>query len=370
MGKGLRILLFLLFISASVLSQHNNDLSITGYFAGRATALDSFPVGKLDYLNFSFCHLDSNNIRVSNAADSACIQKMVSLKKKYPGLKIILSMGGWGGCQTCPHVFSSDIGRNEFARSVRSLLEYFHADGIDLDWEYPAIEGFPGHPYSPEDKNNFTLLILALRNALGKKYRISFAAGGFDYFINNSIDWPSVMKVADKVNLMSYDLVHGASRISGHHTPLYSTPQQKLSTDNAVNLLVAAGVPRRKIIIGAAFYGRMFHVTDTSNQGLYDSCSFYEGISYSHLKDILSRENGFVQYWDPVANAPYAFNAERKMLMTYDDSASITQKVNYVYKKKLGGIMFWQLMDDRFSGGLLDMMDRAKKTITHSLKTE
>jgi chitinase len=370
MGKRTIILLVFLYYFTNAIAQHSRSIPVTGYFAGRASALDSFPIGKLNYLVFSFCHLDENKMKVSNAADSTCIHKMVSLKKKYPGLKIILSMGGWGGCQPCSQVFSLDTGRNEFAHSVKLLLEYFHADGFDLDWEYPAIEGFPGHPYSPGDKNNFTLLMHALRNALGKKYEISFAAGGFDYFINNSIDWPAVMQVADKVNLMSYDLVHGASRISGHHTPLYSTPGQILSTDHAVNLLIAAGVPPQKIVIGAAFYARMFRLTDTANHGLYDSCSFYQGISYSHLMDTLTPGNGFVQYWDPVADAPYAFNADRKLLVTYDDSTSVTKKVNYVYHKKLGGIMFWQLMDDRFSGGLLEMMDRAKKTIMHSRKTE
>jgi chitinase len=159
---------------------------------------------------------------------------------------------------------------------------------------------------------------------------------------------------------MSYDLVHGFSKISGHHTPLYSTPQQKQSTDNAVNRLIEAGVPAKKIIIGAAFYARLFQVTDTGNKGLYDPASFYRGISYSRLCDSISTANGFVQYWDPVANAPFAFNSQRKIMATYDDSASIARKTKYVVQKKLGGIMFWQLMDDKFSDGLLDVIYNTK----------
>ncbi|MFI5133344.1 MAG: glycoside hydrolase family 18 protein [Chitinophagales bacterium] len=349
-----------IFLAQYSVAQKNKDLNVIGYFAGRATMLDSFPVGKLTRLIFSFCHLNGNKLWVSNAADTACIQKMVSFKEQYPDLKIILSMGGWGGCRDCSAVFSSDTGRNEFARSSKELMEYFHTDGIDLDWEYPAIPGFPGHVYSPDDRTNFTLLIQSLRKSLGKKSEISFAAGGFDLFIDSSIEWKKVMRIADKVNVMSYDLVHGFSKVSGHHTPLYSTTQQKLSVDNAVNKLIAAGVPPGKIIIGAAFYARFFEVTDTAHNGLYDSASFYRGISYSHLYDSISAANGFVQYWDATANAPYAFNTQRKIFATFDDSLSINRKTNYAIKKKLGGIMFWQLMDDKFTDGLLDVIYKTK----------
>ncbi len=336
------------------------ELSIIGYYAGPAYMLDSFPVQRLTHLIFSFGHLKGNRLSIGNADDTACIQKMVSLKKKYRGLKIILSLGGWGGCQYCSPVFSSEEGRNEFASSTRELLEYFHADGIDLDWEYPAIPGYPGHAYAPVDKENFTLLIQSLRHILGKTYEISFAAGGSDPFIDSSIEWKKVMQIADKVNLMSYDLVHGYSSVSGHHTPLYSTPQQEMSTDHAVKKMLAAGVPARKIVIGSAFYARLFKTNSIANHGLYDSAGFYESLSFSQLHDSISVTNGFVQYWDPVAKAPYAFNADRMLLATYDDSASIHLKTKYAINRHLNGIMFWQLMNDKRSNGLLDVMYNVK----------
>jgi chitinase len=357
-------ILFSLFVVSmlinSAFSQKSKSIAVIGYFAGPANALESFPIQNLTHINFSFVHLKDGKLSVDRRADSICINKMVSYKESYPRLKVILSLGGWGGCKDCSTVFSTEKGREVFAKSVKQTMKYFRTDGIDLDWEYPAIPGYPGHDYSPADKGNFTSLIKVLRKELGPKYEISFAAGGSDHFIDSSIEWKEVMKIADKVNVMSYDLVHGYSKVSGHHTPLYSTPQQKESGDNAVMRLIQIGVPANKIILGAAFYARMFEVSDTLDAGLYRPAHFYHGISYSHLYDTLNAANGFVQYWDPVANAPYAFNTQRKVQVTYDDSLSIARKTEYVIKKGLGGIMFWQLMDDKPSGGLLDVIDKTK----------
>jgi chitinase len=335
------ILLLLFFSTLSSDAQKNkdqNDFAVIAYYAGRTTMIDSFEVEKLTHLIFSFCHLKGDTLSVSNARDSATILRMVALKKRNPQLKIILSLGGWGGCKTCSSVFSTKKGRRIFSKSAKQLSNYFGTDGIDLDWEYPAIAGFPGHAYGPEDKPNFTALIKQLRKKLGKKKEISFAAGGFSSYIDSSVEWKKIMPMINRVNLMSYDLVSGFSMVSGHHTPLYSTPKQVESVDNGVKKLIAAGVPPGKIAIGAAFYARLFQVADTINLN-----------------------NGFTQYWDTLAKAPYAFNIQRKLLATYDDTESIKLKTDYVIKNKLNGIMFWQLADDSFNKGLLNVIAEVKQ---------
>lgn len=340
---------------------NQNNIAVIAYYAGRTNAIDSFEVEKLTHLIFSFCHLKGNELSVDNARDSATIIRMVALKKRNPQLKIILSLGGWGGCQTCSDVFSTKKGRRTFSKSVKNLSNYFGSDGIDLDWEYPTISGFPGHAYGPQDKPNFTALIKELRKKIGKEKEISFAAGGFSSYIDSSVEWKKIMPRINRVNLMSYDLVSGFSKVSGHHTPLYSTPEQTESVDNGVKKLIAAGVPPGKIAIGAAFYARLFEVTDTTNNGLYRPGKFYHGLSYSRFADTLNEQNGFIKYWDDVAKAPYAFNAQRKLLATYDDSESIKLKTEYVIKNKLNGVMFWQLADDYFTEGLLNIIAEVKK---------
>ena len=167
--------------------------------------------------------------------------------------------------------------------------------------------------------------------------------------------------MADKVNLMSYDLTSGFSKVSGHHTPLFSAGQQKESTNNAVIKMLQYGGPAQKMIIGAATYARLFDTVDTLNTGLHRPASFRYGISYRHIYDSLNAAGGFIKYFDSSAMAPYAFHPARKIFVTYDDSISIKAKMDYVKKMKLGGIMYWQIMDDKFTDGLLDVMYRRRK---------
>jgi len=275
-------------------------------------------------------------------------------------MKVMMSLGGWGGCKTCSDVFNSAKGRKEFAQSVKEISGYFKTDGIDLDWEYPVVKGFPGHTFRQEDRANFTSLLKELRRVNGEQFEISFAAGGFTAYIDSAVEWKEVIKYASFINIMSYDLVHGYSVISGHHTPLYSTPQQTESTDHAVQMLLKAGVLAEKLVIGAAFYGRFFQIEEGSKVDLYMPCKFSHGFSSKYSADSLSEKNGFEKRWDDVAKAPYAVNTERRLLATYDDERSVALKTKYAVENKLGGIMFWQLYDDKFHDGLFETIVRNK----------
>src|SRR4051812_37988501 len=97
-------------------------LAVIAYYAGQAAQVDSFAAEKMTHIIFSFCHLKGNQLSVANARDTLTIQRLVALKKRNPTLKVLLSLGGWGGCETCSDVFAADSGRQEFSRSVKGLL--------------------------------------------------------------------------------------------------------------------------------------------------------------------------------------------------------------------------------------------------------
>jgi chitinase len=352
-----------LIFSNNVLAQPKPDFSVIGYYAGkRLTEIDSIPAEKLTHIIFSFCHLNGAQLHVSNALDSAVIQKLVSLKARNPNIKVLLSLGGWGGCATCSDVFSTKHNRKAFAASVKELTGFFQTDGIDLDWEYPTISGFPGHKFQRADKHNFTQLVRQLRKTLGSNPVISFAAGGFNQYINEAVEWKKVMKKVDMVNLMTYDLVGGYSVTTGHHTALFSSPQQPESIDNAVQKLLQLKLPKQKIIIGAAFYGRVWEAVPDTNAGLYQSGRFKTGVDFKNVASQYSVDSGFTYHWDETVMAPYLYNSTQSLFVTYDDKRSIELKLKYAMKNGLGGIMFWELSNDQYDDGLLDVINKVKSS--------
>ena len=347
-------------------SVYSQDIKVKAYYHGSGEQLNDYDPTKITHIIFCFGHLDGTRLKIRNDKDTALIQQMVTMKSKNPALKVILSLGGWGGCETCSDAFFTSEGRKQFAASVKELSDYFKTDGIDLDWEYPAvrldndIDKNPVHKTAPEDTKNFTDLVRQLRKTLGKKATITFAAGGFQTFLEKAVEWKEVMKEVDYVNMMTYDLVNGYATVTGHHTGLYSTPFQHESTDNAVQYLLSHGVNSKKIIIGTAFYARLWENVPPENNGLYQPGKFKTGVSFKDFEKNLSPEQGFKYYWDSTAQAPYMYNAEQKIFATFDDKKSIAIKTKYVLDHKLGGIMFWQLASDKPENGLLDTIIETK----------
>jgi chitinase len=351
------LLLTACFAGKPVFSQSSSKpMVIIAYYMGDGNDIAKYKTEKLTHIIFSFLHLKGNNLAVDSSKDSLAITKLVALKKTNPNLKIIISLGGWGGCKTCSAVFNTETGRKEFAQSVLKLFKEYNVDGLDLDWEYPALESLPGHDFMPEDRSNFTFLIRILRETVGPGYELSFAAGGFRDYLAKSVEWSKVMPLVNYVNMMTYDLVNGNSKRTGHLTSLYSTPEQSESTDHAVMFLDSIGVPMQKVVIGLTFYGRTFSGVDPANNGLYQKGKFNNYVNYKDFEKTFSAESGYQQYWDNKAKAPYAYNSASKTFATFDNLRSVMEKTKYAKDRNLGGVMFWELSGDKESGGLLDMI--------------
>lgn len=371
MNKGILISVLLLglvlFLSLKREKSSSNkakadDFRVVAFYKGDGKDIEQYELEKITHLIFCFTYLEGNKIKIKNSEDEAILKHFVSLKTKYPQLKILVSFGGWGGCETCSDIFASAADRTAFAASVKDLLEQFNADGIDLDWESPVIGGYKNHKASADDKANFTALVKELRKTLPTKSQICFDANSFNDFLQLSIDWPAVMPSVDFVNLMTYGLPSNESRHTGHHSALYSSPYQNESADKAINTLDSLGVPLNKIIIGAAFYSFVAETVDTINNGLGRVAKFKANINYSKLVQSYTPKEGFEYHWDSLAQAPFLYNKQLKTFVTFDDKKSVALKTQYAMNKNLGGIMFWKLNGDTYSNGLLDAIDRQIKS--------
>ncbi len=331
---------------------------IIAYATGKAETIKQYPVNKLTHIIYSFLKMQNATLAFVDSTQQNTVEQLVALKKTNPDLKIMVSIGGWGACSFCSDMFSTEAQRQQFAKTTVTLFKQYGIDGLDLDWEYPAIEGFPGHKFDATDKYNFTELIKALRNEMGNDYLLTFAAGGFIKYLEESVDWDAVTPLVDFINLMTYDLVGGYATVTGHHTPLHGYLPDQESTSKCVNWLLDKKIPSKKLIIGAAMYARVWEHVPETNHGLYQGGKFKRGVAYSDFTSYFSDTSGFKYYWDPKAKAPYQYNAAKKLFATFDNKCSIKEKVKFIRKKKLGGIMFWELAQDLKQDGLVGEMER------------
>ncbi len=364
--KKIILLVFLfsfLFISAQKKQQYPRDAvhKIIAYYTGNGETIKQYPVDKLTHIIYSFLKLQNDTLCFHNDSQKNSLQQLVQLKKDFPQLKIMVSVGGWSGCAPCSDLFAAEEHRKNFAKTTVALFRQYSIDGLDLDWEYPAIEGFPGHKFDSADKNNFTHLIKTLRQEMGNDYLLSFAAGGFVKYLEQSVDWDAVMPQVDFVNLMTYDLVGGYATVTGHHTALKSYRPGQESVSKCVNWLIDKKINANKLIIGAAMYARVWENVPDTNHGLFQPGKFKRGVAYAEFKNYFSDTSGYKYYRDKNSKAPYQYNRSLQLFATFDDRYSIKEKTKFIRRKKLGGIMFWELSQDIKEDGLLEEMSKNLK---------
>jgi chitinase len=346
----------------------NSRYAVIGYVGGYRGLVDTSMVhaAKLTIINYAFVDVQHNRAWLTNRrTDTTNFKYLVSLKKDNPSLKVLISIGGWTWSKHFSDAVLSDTSRQAFAASAVGLIRQYHLDGIDIDWEYPAIQG-DGNTVRPVDQQNYTLMFQLLRKGLdsvqhetGKQMLLTAAVGGFKSFIAHT-EMEKVAKYLDYINLMTYDYQRDSMAI--HHTNLYASKKYTSSenADEAVTDFAAAGVPLSKLVIGVAFYGHSANVADNSQFGLGTKTvkgQYLHLDGYTFIKDSLTNRKGFKYYKDRDAKAPYLYNPTTKQFITYDDEWSVKNKCRYVRKKALGGVMFWEYDNDK-KEYLLNEIDR------------
>lgn len=263
------------------------------------------------------------------------LPKIEQFRKWNPELKLVLSIGGWEGDGFSPMAMTEE-GRRTFARSCLETVERYNLDGIDIDWEYPC-SSVAGIASDPRDKENFTLLLQALRDTLGENRILSAAVGAAQSCIRNT-EMDKVAKILDFVGLMTYDLAGEFPGKAGHHAGLAISKK-------VVEWYHDAGVPYEKMLMGMAFYGRHFEVQGTENHGLGQPAG--EGLpgpAFAMITPEYIRENGYEQFWDEEGEAAYLFNGTT--FVSYESPEAIRRKCVYAMEKGMKGVMYWQHEDD------------------------
>lgn len=303
----------------------------------------------IDQMFFSFALLKDGHVSGDHWEGIAAYQQYIA---KHPGILPILSVGGWGA-DGFSQAASTPEGRAAFVKDTLNLLETYGFLGVDIDWEYPGSSE-AGIVSSPADRENFTLLLQAMRDgltgltALDEKPRsLCIAVSGSPERIPN-IDCEKVGQIVDQVNLMTYDMQDYA--VASHHTPLYAANAGALSADACVRAYAEAGIPKSKMMLGVAFYGHRWRTSKLAPLG--KPAKKPDTLSYTKIASLIAANPDAVHY-DETAQAPWYHSGST--FISYDDVRSIAQKSRYVSENGLMGLFSWEYGSDE-TGTLVHAM--------------
>ncbi len=319
--------------------------------------------------------LEDNQLAVNgNSVDTTFIPYFEQLKKQYPHLKILLSIGGGGRSTTFEQVSENKHNRETFVQSTLDYLNKYPVfDGVDIDWEYPLTkEQGVGFAHMMQD---LKVGLDALGEKNERKYINSAAVNTIDY-LTQFVDYSQVAPSTDLIFMMTYDFYGPWTENNiGHHTNLKTHPHNTQqgyghSVDAAVNKFISLGVAPEKLVAGIAKYARGWQGVTEHKQGgpfgtatkeLYPASIDEAGImTYATLYDTIlgnkgEGKDGFEIRYDPQCACHYAWRETDAAVVTFDHPYDVYQKAQYALKHKLAGVFSWAYQQD--NGDLLNAMN-------------
>ena len=272
------------------------------------------------------------------------LRVIAGLKQQNPDLKVLLSIGGWTAGRFS-EMAATKQNRTAFAKDCKRIVDEFELDGIDIDWEYPSSSE-AGISSSPDDIDNFTLLMKELRRVLGKQKLLTIAT----ICTAKYIDFKKCLPYLDLVNVMSYDM---SDPNKAHHAALYPSPISGYCTGSeAVEAHLKAGVPKEKLVMGMPFY----------QKGRRQDAGVDEYLRTGILPV------GYTRQWSDVAQADYIANEKGEFVWAYETTRSLGSICQYILDNNLRGGMYWEYSNDRtgeFSSLLSKMLLEQSTTVGH-----
>lgn len=280
----------------------------------------------MTHINYAFGHVNEsfNGVKIDNEER---LRQIVDLRKQKPELKVLLSIGGWGSGRFS-EMAANDEYRRAFAADCDRVVKEFALDGIDIDWEYPT-SSMANISSSPDDTENFTLLMQDIRAAIGNEKELTLATVASARYI----DFKAILPSVDFVNIMAYDMASAPK----HHSALYPSGHSgDITSDGAVTAHLKAGVPPSKLVMGMPFYGR-------GGDG-YPSFQEYNKVG--------NTDTQYTEKWDEVAQVPYLADKNDTLVFGFENPRSLAIKCQYILDKDLLGGMYWDYSGDNEQGDL------------------
>ncbi len=272
---------------------------------------------KITHTNVAFSLLEKNEAgfyvpTITDNVRAGIALVLDEIKRQGADSKVLISIGGWAASFFC-EASSNEENRKAFADQCLVLLKETGIQGIDIDWEYPGIDGGGVISACPNCRTDFIALCKAVRKAIGKDYLLTVAVGSH---LSRDLDYSQLNDDFDYINVMTYDM----AKIN-HSSFIRST--------FSMRFWARSGFDKNKLVFGVPFYAR-------------SRKEEHSGKGYDELMALVKEGKATLKR---SKNQDHVILADGEHL-GIDTPESIARKGRWVKKHGFGGLFNWQELTD------------------------
>ena len=286
---------------------------------------------------------------------SGNFMKLLALKKQFPHLKILLSIGGGTYNKNFITIAKNPKKLKLFAQSCVNMLDFYDYkgqhfkhegvfDGLDIDWEWDA------GTLTPQLSDAFTTFIHELRRLLQIRKKTTqqnallSVALQVSPGIYKNLNLVALTKDVNWFHVMAYDFFGPWNETVGFNAPICSD-KAVYSIDGAMQRIMELGVSPAKMVLGLPLYGYIYENTDGYREKI-DKNMTNKPISYRTIKNRYLDHPEFEKTWNHFGQVGSLYNERDRTFISYDGQESIIKKVEFAQNKKMQGVVLWRLSGD------------------------
>lgn len=397
--------------SETEVSSEKTDLKrkIVGYFpewAYKSEAQGYFDVGDLQWdslthIQYSFAMIDPSTNKIAFGDKHAAIEEtfdghelthkgkpisldsnlpykghfnlMQVMKKQYPDVDLLISIGGWAGSRGFYTMLDTDKGIETFADSCVEFIRTYGFDGIDIDFEYPSSTSQSGNPddFDLSESRRKTInerynkMMKVLREKLdkaskedGENYLLTAAVTASSWVLGG-VSSNEYAKYLDFLSVMSYDFHGGWNEYVENLANIYPDPDDKETINMIMPVLgmdwaykyYRGVLPPEKILMGIPYYSRGWENVNGGENGLHGTSKTPASGKYNiwgddldgdgklepaganplwYLKNLEESDPNMKVYWDDVGKVPHLWQDKEKVFLSYENEQSIDERLKYI----------------------------------------
>ncbi|GMT14057.1 hypothetical protein PFISCL1PPCAC_5354, partial [Pristionchus fissidentatus] len=304
------------------------------YVTNWAYSPDKIPVGLCTHIFYAFAAINVATFEARMRDEWSDIglgnfAKTQALKKTNPGMKTLLSFGGWTeSLSGIYNIMAADPSkRSRFIASAWKLANDNGFDGIDMDWEYPGAA----------DRATFVALIKELKASANGKLVTAAVSAGIEK-IDAGYDVPAFEQYIDLLTVMTYDFHGSWENVVGHQAS-YSETIAAMAHWHSI------GMPKSKLLMGIGAYGRGWIAspcqTGTVSTGIAPAQRITQEAGIAARFELMGMNGVTIESPD----GPYlqvTLNGQN-VCYGHDDRNAVLRKMEFIKKNGFGGAFSWTI---------------------------